>query len=118
MVFGDRDRLMQLFNNLLENSLRYTDSGGRLLISASQTGRRIILDFADSAPGVSDQQLETLLSCRRFAQPRQRRLRTGAGDLPQHRGGPRRHLTCRPFAFGGVSIKVELPLERDLPRDV
>jgi two-component system sensor histidine kinase BaeS len=41
---------MQLFNNLLENSLRYTDSGGRLLISASQTGRRIILDFADSGP--------------------------------------------------------------------
>ncbi len=28
MIFGDRDRLMQLFNNLLENSLRYTDSGG------------------------------------------------------------------------------------------
>ncbi|MGR7204597.1 envelope stress sensor histidine kinase BaeS, partial [Klebsiella aerogenes] len=27
IVFGDRDRLMQLFNNLLENSLRYTDSG-------------------------------------------------------------------------------------------
>ena len=26
MIFGDRDRLMQLFNNLLENSLRYTDS--------------------------------------------------------------------------------------------
>jgi two-component system sensor histidine kinase BaeS len=33
--FGDRDRLMQLFNNLLENSLRYTDSGGGLHISAS-----------------------------------------------------------------------------------
>jgi K+-sensing histidine kinase KdpD len=29
---------MQLFNNLLENSLRYTDSGGGLHISASQNG--------------------------------------------------------------------------------
>jgi two-component system sensor histidine kinase BaeS len=38
MVFGDRDRLMQLFNNLLENSLRYTDSGGGLHISASRSG--------------------------------------------------------------------------------
>ncbi len=28
----------------------------------------------------------------------------------------RRHPACRPFAFGGVSIKVELPLEHDLPR--
>lgn len=35
MIFGDRDRLMQLFNNLLENSLRYTDSGGSLHITAA-----------------------------------------------------------------------------------
>jgi signal transduction histidine kinase len=39
IVFGDRDRLMQLFNNLLENSLRYTDSGGGLHISGKhETG--------------------------------------------------------------------------------
>lgn len=49
-IFGDRDRLMQLFNNLLENSLRYTDSGGSLQISASQSGNMLVLDFADSAP--------------------------------------------------------------------
>jgi signal transduction histidine kinase len=36
VVFGDKDRLMQLFNNLLENSLRYTDSGGGLHISGRQ----------------------------------------------------------------------------------
>lgn len=51
-VFGDRDRLMQLFNNLLENSLRYTDSGGGLHISAEQRERMVLLTFADSAPGV------------------------------------------------------------------
>ncbi|SUX72940.1 signal transduction histidine-protein kinase BaeS [Citrobacter freundii] len=50
-VFGDRDRLMQLFNNLLENSLRYTDSGGGLHISAEQRERMVLLTFADSAPG-------------------------------------------------------------------
>jgi two-component system sensor histidine kinase BaeS len=38
MIFGDRDRLMQLFNNLLENSLRYTDSGGSLHITARRSG--------------------------------------------------------------------------------
>ncbi len=122
MIFGDRDRLMQLFNNLLENSLRYTDSGGSLHITARRSGRMLVIDFADSAPGVSDEQLARL--CERFyraegsAQPRQRRLRPRAGDLPQYRSGPRRHPACRPFAFGGVSIKVELPLEHDLPRDV
>lgn len=59
-VFGDPDRLMQLFNNLLENSLRYTDSGGGLHISAEQRDKSLFLTFADSAPGVSDEQLQKL----------------------------------------------------------
>lgn len=61
-VFGDRDRLMQLFNNLLENSLRYTDSGGSLKISAEQHDKTVRLTFADSAPGVSDDQLQNCLN--------------------------------------------------------
>lgn len=121
-VFGDGDRLMQLFNNLLENSLRYTDSGGRLLISASQTGRRIILDFADSGPGVSDQQLERL--CERFYRAEGSRNRASGGsglglaicvNIVAAHGGT---LRADHSPFGGVSIKVELPLERDTPRDV
>lgn len=61
-IFGDPDRLMQLFNNLLENSLRYTDSGGGLHISAEQRDKSLFLTFADSAPGVSDEQLQKLLT--------------------------------------------------------
>lgn len=79
---------MQLFNNLLENSLRYTDSGGSLKISAEQHDKTVRLTFADSAPGVSDDQLQKLFE--RFyrtegsPQPRQRWFRAGAGDLPEH----------------------------------
>ncbi|WP_434639825.1 two-component system sensor histidine kinase BaeS [Klebsiella sp. I138] len=121
-VFGDADRLMQLFNNLLENSLRYTDSGGRLLISASQEGRRLILDFADSGPGVSDQQLERL--CERFYRAEGSRNRASGGsglglaicvNIVAAHGGT---LRADHSPFGGVSIKVELPLERDISRDV
>jgi K+-sensing histidine kinase KdpD len=53
---------MQLFNNLLENSLRYTDSGGGLHISGKHGNGRFALTFADSAPGVQDTQLERRLS--------------------------------------------------------
>lgn len=52
---------MQLFNNLLENSLRYTDSGGSLKISAEQHDKTVRLTFADSAPGVSDDQLQKIV---------------------------------------------------------
>ncbi len=71
-VFGDRDRLMQLFNNLLENSLRYTDSGGSLQIYG-QRDKTVRLTFADSAPGVSDDQLQKLF---------ERFYRTEAATVP------------------------------------
>ena len=50
-VFGDRDRLMQLFNNLLENSLRYTDSGGSLKISAEQHDKNGAPDLCRQCAG-------------------------------------------------------------------
>lgn len=121
-IFGDRDRLMQLFNNLLENSLRYTDSGGSLQISASQSGHMLVLDFADSAPGVTDEQLERLVE--RFYRTEGSRNRASGGsglglaiclNIVAAHGGT---LRAGHSPLGGVSIKVELPLERNLSRDV
>ncbi|MGJ0127300.1 two-component system sensor histidine kinase BaeS [Pantoea sp. RHCKP32] len=50
--FGDPDRLMQLFTNLLENSLRYTDSGGRVEVTLRYEAPDWHIEFDDSAPGV------------------------------------------------------------------
>ncbi len=47
-------RFMQLFGNLLENSLRYTDPGGRVAIRVREEGDEAVIDVLDSAPGVDD----------------------------------------------------------------
>jgi len=52
VISGDGVRLRQVFSNLLENSLRYTDPGGRLVISCIVRGRNLRLNFDDTAPGV------------------------------------------------------------------
>ena len=52
IVFGDADRLLAMLRNLLENSARYTDPGGRVRVSARREGERVIVEFDDSAPGV------------------------------------------------------------------
>ena len=45
-LFADNERLNQLFTNLLTNSLRYTDAGGRVQIRVSQQGEeRIYFDI-------------------------------------------------------------------------
>ena len=122
VVFGDRDRLTQLFNNLLENSLRYTDSGGALRISGKQEDNRFALTFADTAPGVTDLQLTRLFE--RFYRTEGSRNRASGGsglglaicaNIVAAHGGS---LRAAHSPFGGVSITVELPLERDLSREV
>lgn len=54
MVDADQSRLRQLFLNLLENSHRYTDRGGKVRVSGHKEGNSLVLWFDDSPPGVSD----------------------------------------------------------------
>ncbi|MCT4712359.1 two-component system sensor histidine kinase BaeS [Enterobacteriaceae bacterium H11S18] len=121
-IFGDGDRLMQLFNNLLENSLRYTDAGGQLLISGEVSQQRFVMTFADSAPGVNDEQLSMLFD--RFYRTEGSRNRASGGsglglsicqNIVAAHGGT---LTAGHSPFGGVSITVELPLDPESQRNV
>ena len=51
-VVGDTRRLTQLFNNLFENTLAYTDAGGRVRLSLASNDGCAVLEIEDSAPGV------------------------------------------------------------------
>jgi two-component system sensor histidine kinase BaeS len=53
-VLADATRLEQLFANLLENTLRYTDAPGTLHVICAVDSDSVDLQFADSAPGVPD----------------------------------------------------------------
>ncbi len=53
-ILGDPRRLQQVVDNLLKNSCRYTDPGGRVILSAWQTNHRIHFKIEDTAPGVDE----------------------------------------------------------------
>ncbi|WP_279050527.1 two-component system sensor histidine kinase BaeS [Cedecea davisae] len=120
MIFGDGDRLMQLFNNLLENSLRYTDAGGQLVISGKVVNQQFVMNFDDSAPGVSDEQLKQLFDRFYRAEGSRNRASGGSGlglsicqNIVTAHGGT---LSADHSRLGGVSITVELPLEAETSR--
>lgn len=112
-TFGDERRLRQLFNNLLENSCRYTDAGGTLQLRARRADGSTVIDLMDSAPGVAPEHLPRLFDRFFRAEASRNRRRGGAGlglsicqrIVQAHQG----RLEARPSPLGGLWMQLELP---------
>ncbi len=52
-VLGDADRLRQVIDNLLDNSLRYAPAGSTVVTRARHSGGEVSLDVVDQGPGLS-----------------------------------------------------------------
>lgn len=111
---GDERRLEQLLANLLENSLRYTDSPGRVRLRAGRRDGRIVLEVADTAPSVEPGQLSRLFDRLYRVESSRSRLHGGSGlglaicrSIVQAHGGG---ISAAPSDLGGLAIRVEWPL--------
>jgi two-component system sensor histidine kinase BaeS len=113
-VFGDRDRLAQMFRNLLENSARYTDAGGRARVSARVADGWVAVEFDDSPPGVPAEALPYLFE--RFFRVDGSRSRANGGtglglaisrSIAAAHGG---EIAAAPSPLGGLRVSVRLPL--------
>lgn len=130
-VMADRFRLEQVFSNILANSLRYTDSPGKLAITAKlndqitekttkastqHTAQNLTLTFSDSKPGVSKQELSAIFK-RLYRTDSSRSRKTGAAGLglaicqaiiDEHGG----KIYAEHSSLGGLSIVITLPLHK------
>jgi len=112
-VHADPDRLRQLFENLLENSLRYTDRGGKLEVSMQAQDEHIAIVFRDSAPGVADPDFGRLFERLYRVEGSRSRATGGAGlglsicrNIVEAHGGS---ISAAASALGGVQMTVLLP---------
>lgn len=114
IITGDPDRLYQLYTNLLENSLRYTDAPGTLNIKAQCSNTSLILSFSDSAPGADENQLPHLFKRLYRVDSSRSRIGGGAGlglsicknIVEAHQGT----ITASKSDIGGLTITTTLPL--------
>ncbi len=112
-IHADRERLTQLFGNLFENSLRYTDGGGELAVSLRRDKDRVVIEFQDSKPGVPDEDLDRLFD-RLYRVDSSRSRRTGgaglglaiAKSIAEGHGGT---VSAHHSPLGGLLIRVALP---------
>jgi two-component system sensor histidine kinase BaeS len=123
-VLADESRLRQLFINLLENSLRYTEAGadgsGALHVSIRREAGQARIDFEDTAPGVAPELLPRLFERFYRVEGSRNRAHGGAGlglaicrNIAEAHGG---RLSASASQFGGVHMSVSLPLLASVSR--
>lgn len=113
MLDADADQLGHLFSNLFENTLRYTDAGGRLEIAVHGDADVVEVDFMDSAPGVAEADLPRLLERMFRAEGSRNRASGGHGlglaicqkIVAAHRGT----IEARHSPLGGVWMHMRFP---------
>jgi PAS domain S-box-containing protein len=59
-IWGDRDRLLQVFENLIGNALKFTRAGGRITVAAERRGGDVLFRVGDTGRGITEEQLPHL----------------------------------------------------------
>jgi signal transduction histidine kinase len=77
IVTGDRSRLQRAFANLLDNALKFTPKGGRVVVSLLQDEGLALVTFDDNGPGISAESLPRIYD--RFFRGEQSRTTAGNG---------------------------------------
>lgn len=115
VVIADAKRLLQLFSNLLENAVRYTDEGGVIRIRAKSDGEWVHVDVLDSGPGVEPEQLPRLFERFYRGEHSRNRASGGAGlglaicrSIALAHGGT---LSADHSPLGGVWLTLRIPAE-------
>ena len=60
MTMANKNRLQQVFMNLVINAAEAMESSGRLIIKAERDERHVIIKFIDNGRGISDEHIQRI----------------------------------------------------------
>jgi len=121
-VRADPDRLNQVMANLLDNALRFTPSGGRIVVrvvrrpaTADQHPAKVVVSVSDTGPGIPEADLGRVFE-RFYTVDRSRARKTGGTglglaivkEIVTAHGG---RVWAERAAEGGARLCLELPTE-------
>jgi CheY-like chemotaxis protein len=79
VVHADAVRLAQVFSNLLNNAIRYTDQGGRIALNAERNDGQAVVTVTDSGIGIAPEMLPRVFDMFVQAEHSGRRGQAGLG---------------------------------------
>jgi two-component system phosphate regulon sensor histidine kinase PhoR len=116
-VEGNFALLARALDNLLENAIKYTPSGGRVTVRACSQQSEVIISVIDNGPGISEQDLPRVFEKFFRAREHQHHVGTGLGlaivrsIVDRHHG----RVWAESKANQGSTFSVALPLVDDPP---
>ena len=109
-VLGDRDRLAQVFTNLIGNALTHTPTGGRVEVRSERAGNEARVTVADNGHGISAADLHRVFD--RFYRSAAARSMPGSGlglsivkQVVEAHGGA---VFAEPAGDGGAVVGFDL----------
>lgn len=112
-VLGDRDRLQQVFANLIDNASRVTPEGKTITIELADEGDRVVARVLDEGPGIAEKDAERIFDRFYRAQSSRDRGSGGAGlglaivaAIVTAHGGS---ITAAPRPEGGSVFTLHFP---------
>jgi PAS domain S-box-containing protein len=75
-VYADRERVLQVFSNLIDNAAKFTQAGGRIRVAAERRGADVLFTVSDTGRGIPPEDLPHVFD--RYWQAR-RACRSGTG---------------------------------------
>ena len=114
LVEGDRQRLGQVFLNILENARRYTPKGGYVFVRYRQNKTQVTVEIEDTGPGIPKEELPFIME-RLYRVEKSRSQETGGAGLglaiskkivEMHHGD----LLAKSEIGKGTTFLIQLPL--------
>lgn len=109
---GDRERIHQLMVILLDNAMKYTEEGGKILISCSKSSHTVLIKIQDNGIGMAEENIPKIFD-RFFQVDKSRTEEAGAGlglaiakwIIDKHHG----KITVQSQVGVGTCFEVSLP---------
>jgi signal transduction histidine kinase len=110
-IVGDKNRLRQVFINIIDNAVKYTDPNGKIEVVAGLENGQIIITVSDNGVGIAEADLPRIKT--KFFKPNHTRRGSGIGlavadEIVTLHGGT---LTVESVLGEGTTVIVRLPIE-------
>jgi PAS domain S-box-containing protein len=122
MVYGDKDKLAQIFNNILSNAIKYSPNGGNIFVNLFEEGPNLNIAIKDEGLGIPEDALDKLFTKFYRVDNSDRRKIGGTGlglaivkeIVKAHEGD----ITVHSVPREGSTFTISIPLVVGITKDV